>query len=211
MKILNLYAGIGGNRKLWGDEHEVTAVENNPEILSIYESFFPEDKTILGDAHQYLLNHFQEFDFIWSSPPCPTHSRVRKQLAFRRNKDGEKYLQNKPVFPDMRLYQEIIFLQGYFKGFWIVENVISYYEPLIKPQKIARHFFWSNFKIKPIEIKGATHQATIKEMQNHKGFDISQFKLKHRKDTILRNCVDSNLALHILNCALNKSEEQKTF
>lgn len=21
MKILNLYAGIGGNRKLWGDEH----------------------------------------------------------------------------------------------------------------------------------------------------------------------------------------------
>ena len=31
MKILNLYSGIGGNRKLWGDEHEVTAVENVPE------------------------------------------------------------------------------------------------------------------------------------------------------------------------------------
>lgn len=28
MKILNLYAGIGGNRKLWGDDHEVTVVEN---------------------------------------------------------------------------------------------------------------------------------------------------------------------------------------
>jgi len=27
MKILNLYAGIGGNRKLWGDQHQVTAVE----------------------------------------------------------------------------------------------------------------------------------------------------------------------------------------
>jgi DNA (cytosine-5)-methyltransferase 1 len=27
MKILNLYAGIGGNRKLWGDEYEVTAIE----------------------------------------------------------------------------------------------------------------------------------------------------------------------------------------
>lgn len=29
MKILNLYAGIGGNRKLWtpnGDEHDITAV-----------------------------------------------------------------------------------------------------------------------------------------------------------------------------------------
>ena len=22
LKILNLYAGIGGNRKLWGDEHD---------------------------------------------------------------------------------------------------------------------------------------------------------------------------------------------
>ena len=30
MRILNLYAGIGGNRKLWGEEHEVTAVE--PEV-----------------------------------------------------------------------------------------------------------------------------------------------------------------------------------
>jgi hypothetical protein len=28
MRILNLYAGIGGNRALWGDEHEVTAIEN---------------------------------------------------------------------------------------------------------------------------------------------------------------------------------------
>jgi len=32
MKVLNLYAGIGGNRKLWPDECEVTAVENNEEI-----------------------------------------------------------------------------------------------------------------------------------------------------------------------------------
>ena len=31
MKVLNLYAGIGGNRKLWKDV-EVTAVENNKEI-----------------------------------------------------------------------------------------------------------------------------------------------------------------------------------
>ena len=33
MKILNLYAGIGGNRKLWGDEHEVVAVENVPVLV----------------------------------------------------------------------------------------------------------------------------------------------------------------------------------
>ena len=27
MKILNLYAGIGGNRKLWEENNEVTAIE----------------------------------------------------------------------------------------------------------------------------------------------------------------------------------------
>lgn len=69
MKILNLYAGIGGNRKLWGDEHEITAVEYKPEIAKIYQDFFPNDKMVVGDAHQYLLGHFNEFDFIWSSPP----------------------------------------------------------------------------------------------------------------------------------------------
>ena len=33
MKILNLYCGIGGNRRLWGNDHEVTAVENNEKIV----------------------------------------------------------------------------------------------------------------------------------------------------------------------------------
>ena len=80
MKILNLYAGIGGNRKLWGDKHEVTAVEIDPEIAKIYQDFFPKDKVVVGDAHQFLLEHYKEFDFIWSSPPCPTHSRLRKAM-----------------------------------------------------------------------------------------------------------------------------------
>ena len=39
MKILNLYAGIGGNRKLWGKEHDITAVELRPEIAAIYQRF----------------------------------------------------------------------------------------------------------------------------------------------------------------------------
>lgn len=38
MKILNLYAGIGGNRKLWGDDHEITAVEIESKIASIPKS-----------------------------------------------------------------------------------------------------------------------------------------------------------------------------
>ena len=55
MKVLNLYAGIGGNRKLWGGV-EVTAVELNPEIAHIYSDFYPDDEVIIDDANQYLLN-----------------------------------------------------------------------------------------------------------------------------------------------------------
>lgn len=200
MKILNLYAGIGGNRKRWGDEHEVTAVENDPEIAKIYQDYFPNDKVIVRDAHQYLLEHFDEFDFIWSSPPCPTHSKVRKQLCMKK-RNGETFMQNKPVFPDMRLYQEIIFLDNYFDGLYVVENVTPFYEPLIEPQKVGRHCFWANFKINKIKLKGGTHMTTIVGMEEHKGFKISHYKIKHRKDTILRNCVLPELGLSVFNDA----------
>ena len=125
IKVLNLYAGIGGNRKLWVGDIEVTAVELNPQTARIYHDFFPDDKVIVADAHQYLLEHYKEFDFIWSSPPCPTHSRMRN---LKNNcEECEK------KFPDMKLYEEIIFLTHFFKGKFVVENVISYYDPLIMP------------------------------------------------------------------------------
>ena len=96
MRILNLYAGIGGNRKLWGDEHEITAVEYKQEIADIYKDFFPNDEVIVSDAHQYLLDNFKEFDFIWSSPPCQSHSSFRQNICVR-------YRGTEPVYPDMRL------------------------------------------------------------------------------------------------------------
>ena len=144
MKILNLYAGIGGNRKLWGDEHEITAVEINPEIAMIYQDFFPNDKVIVGDAHQYLLNHYKEFDFIWSSPPCPSHG-VSRYWSSKSDNPGMNY--PSPIYPDMNLYQEIIFLTHFYKGKWVVENVVSYYEPLIKPFEYQSHYYWCNFHI----------------------------------------------------------------
>ena len=143
MKILNLYCGIGGNRKLWGEEHQITAVENNPQIAEVYKKLFPEDEVIVGDAHQYLLEHFKEFDFIWSSPPCQSHSKTNFFLS------GQGIYR----YPDMRLYQEILFLKHWFKGKWVVENVIPYYKPLIEPQRIGRHSFWSNFLIDQIKIE----------------------------------------------------------
>ena len=135
MKILNLYAGIGGNRKLWGNEHEITAVEINPKIAAVYKEFFPNDTVIVDDAHEYLRKHFREYDFIWASPPCPTHSVLQMT----------RYYDEDLKYPDMKLYQEIILLQNFYKGKWVIENVKPYYEPLIQPTfSIDRHYFWSS-------------------------------------------------------------------
>jgi DNA (cytosine-5)-methyltransferase 1 len=205
MKILNLYCGIGGNRKLWGDEHEITAVENVSEIAEVYKKLFPNDKVLIEDAHEYLIKHFQEFDFIWSSPPCPTHSVcnffLKGQGIFR--------------YPDMKLWQEIIFLKHFFKGKYVVENVKSYYKPIIEPQAIGRHYFWANFKIPDKKIdyvqigtmnssasKSAQRRAIIREAQipeliDLHGLDLTGIKLKNKRQ-ILRNCVLPELGLHII-------------
>ncbi len=192
MKILNLYAGIGGNRKLWKG-HDVTAVEYDESIAAIYSDFFPDDKMIVTDAHQYLLDHYKEYDFIWSSPPCQSHSSFRFNICVR-------FRGTPAVYPDMTLYQEIIFLQKHFKGKWVVENVKPYYEPLIKPTSILqRHYFWSNFAIPDKEFKkDVIRKAQIPQLQDKYGFDLSPYKLKNKRQ-VLRNCVEPELGLHILN------------
>lgn len=208
MKVLNLYSGIGGNRKLWKDV-EVTAVEINPEVANIYEYFFPNDKMIVGDAHQYLLEHFQEFDFIWSSPSCQSHSKFRKNIACSVEVGNPKGRWAKPLYPDLTLYQEVILLQHYFKCNWVVENVVAYYEPLIKPQRLQRHWFWSNNEIQDKKfVSDNVARGSISHHQNKYGFDLSKFKISSRKngqsrsqilekDQILRNCVDPQLGLYI--------------
>lgn len=183
LKVLNLYAGIGGNRELW-DNVKVTAVEIDKEIAEMYLEKFPADKMIIGDAHQYLLDNFDDFDFIWSSPPCPTHSRARFST-------WGKWL---PVYPDLSLYQEVIFLQNYFKGKWVVENVISFYDPLIKPRIILdRHYIWSNFII---------------TKKDFKPMFISDLAGSFKPHKVKRNMVNPELALHILDCAINEPQKK---
>ena len=208
MKILNLYSGIGGNRKLWGDNHEITAVEHNETIAAIYKENFPNDNVIVGDAHDYLLNHFREYDFIWVSPPCPTHSRVRKQLAFKRRKDGSVFEQNKPVYPDMTLYQEIIFLDNYFDGYYVVENVIPYYIPLITPQKLGKHLFWCNFEIPEKNFKRRGKFDSGHDLAAWLGYDISSWK-NIDKRLLLRNCVEPEIGKYIIECLIKSVKDEK--
>lgn len=191
MKILNLYAGIVGNRKLW-EEHEITSIEYDPEIAKIYSIFFPKDNLIITDAHQYLLDHYKEFDFIWSSPPCQSHSSFRQNISVR-------FRGTLAVYPDMKLYQEIIFLRANFKGKWIVENVKPYYQPLIKPDFILqRHYFWGNIEVPQKEFeKDMLRSAQIPDLQIKHGFDLTGLKLKNKRQ-VLRNCVSPEVGKHIL-------------
>lgn len=198
MKILNLYAGIGGNRALWGDEHEITAVENVPYIAEAYRKLFPNDTIIEADAHEYLVEHFKEFDFIWSSPPCPTHSKMNTALS------GWNIYR----YPDMALYQEILFLKHWFKGKWLVENVESYYNPLISPTTtFDRHYYWANFYI-PTMKTGRQYSVTDTKKEvaaQHLGIQLPEGTKNQRK--LLRNAVDPKMGLHIFN-ASQKTIEQ---
>jgi len=196
MKILNLYSGLGGNRKKW-ENVDVTAVESSKKIADIYINQFPEDQVIIGDAHDYLLKNYDKFDFIWSSPPCQSHSRMMKATRHNIRK-----------YPDMNLYQEIIFLQHFFKRKWIVENVKPYYDPLIKPTSInGRHFIWSNFNIPELHIPSpknfinSTNSKGAEALKEWLGINYEgnvYYEGNHCPAQVLRNCVHPDLGLHIL-------------
>ena len=197
MKILNLYSGIGGNRRLWGEEHEITSVEFNEDIANIYSDLYPKDTLVIGDAHKYLRDNFSKFDFIWSSPPCQSHSSFRQNMCVR-------YKGTPPVFPDMQLYQQVIFLKYNFKGLFVVENVRPYYEYLIEPTAfIQRHPFWANFEIENKDFpKDKIRSAQIPDLQKLHGVDLSKYKIPNKRQ-VLRNCVLSDLGKHVLDCAIN--------
>jgi len=202
MKILNLYACLGGNRYKWDEvaDVDVTAVELDPELARLYQERFPNDKVIVADAHQYLLDHYKEFDFIWSSPPCPTHSKARFANAANYETATDA------IYPDMKLYQEIIFLQNYFNGQYVVENVVPYYEPLIPAKKRGRHLYWTNFNL-PNQLsnrKGGliSGKNEVKKLCKYHEIDISSYKGSQRKDKIARNLVDFEAGRTILETAL---------
>lgn len=197
INVLNLYAGIGGNRKKW-ENVQVTAVEKDEKIAAVYQDLFPLDKVITADAHKYLLKNYQHFDFIWSSPPCQTHTKMVKGTRHRTEKTV--------CYFDASLYQEIIFLQNFFTGKWVVENVVPYYTPLLPATKIGRHLLWSNFVIPVIDIRTprSFFTASLQEIKDYYGiqFDTNlYYNGNHAPEQVLRNCVHPELGLHVLSQA----------
>jgi len=196
-RVLNLYAGVGGNRKLWTNV-EVTAVELDKRIGMVYQDLYPDDQLVVGDAHKYLIEHYDDgWDFIWSSPPCQSHSQIRYRLGFLNDKVSA-------VYPDMGLYQEVILLENYYKGRWVVENVKGYYKPLIIPQVVHRHYFWSNFVISDFDFGCDAHRfASHDERQVEKGMNLDKYVLPDKR-RILRECVRPELGRHVFNCAFKR-------
>ena len=203
-RILNLYACLGGNRYKWdevSDNIEVVAVELDPELAKLYQKRFPNDTVIVADAHQYLLDNYQNFDFIWTSPPCPTHSKVRHS---QKNRDSYK-----AVYPSMSLYEEILFLDNHFEGKYVVENVIPYYQPLIPAKKRGRHLYWTNFNLPNNIGERKEGQGIISKAKNEvdalckfHDYDFYKYKGNQRRDKIARNLVDYEVGRTILETAM---------
>jgi DNA (cytosine-5)-methyltransferase 1 len=103
----------------------------------------------------------------------------------------------------MGLYQEILFLKGYFDGDWVVENVNGWYEPLVEPYERQRHYLWSNFYIPEVDLAASNiYEGTIDEWEDKLGYDLSGYEFDHNKKVkVLRNCVDPELGNHVLQAA----------
>ena len=201
-KILNGYAGVGGNSKDW-DDYEVVAVEKDPKIAKVYAEMNPTHKVIVGDVIEHLLAHHSEYGFVWLSPACQANTRMIRSGKNR-----------KPRLPSLELYELKIFLDFNFKGKYCIENVKPYYKPVIEPTAtIGRHLFWANFEIdENIEVKQPKNfiklgtVAGSVELKDWLGINYKgnlYYEKNHDPCQVLRNCVHPKLGAHILNCAIS--------
>ncbi|MCE7740456.1 MAG: DNA cytosine methyltransferase [Candidatus Heimdallarchaeota archaeon] len=141
-KVLDLFAGVGGTAKgiqTFLQEKNIpfqyVAVENDPETIKAHLKLNPDSEIEFRDAY---LTSIKDYDFIWASPPCTSHSQLNMYMNRKQ--------------PDMRLWSLITRLQQQQIPF-IVENVEPYYrEPIPHTLELGRHRFWSNKPIIPFEV-----------------------------------------------------------
>lgn len=215
IEVLNAYGGIGAcMHNLDRDKYSVTHVEINEEIAQANKELHLEDTVIRADAKKYIEENYFGYDYIWASPPCPTHASLRKA--------GAKNGQYKAKAPDMDLYSIIIFLDEYFNGEWTVENVQPFYDRLDKQEqerqealqtvippaeKTSRHLFWSSHEI-PETFVGTQNINTSnhREMMKWLGIELERSFDSVEKRKVLRNCVHPKIGEAILNARKTKQQ-----
>ena len=225
-KALILFAGIGGFcQNIDWTGWDVTAVEIEPEIAQCYQDRFPNHKVIVGDAMEYLQNHWKEYigkdNLIQASPPCQTYSKLRYQLGVLGNHSEKPNAQMDHVFIDPMLIQCIAFLATLptdNSPIWIVENVRPYFDWLIKfaPKfhfSLGRHYIWTNACL-PIFLPPVP-QTAAKRIMNKKtgkenidffsldrcrdayGVDLTKYPKIKNKRQVLRNMFEPELGQYI--------------
>jgi len=210
MKILNLYAGLGGNRRLW-DGHEITAIEYVPEIADVYSKQFPDDEVFIEDVLEFVRHHnLDRYDFIWASPPCVTHSCA---TSFHR-----RYVPDLTQTHGLRIFFDYQIKNK--ETYYVIENVQPFYKlpSEWKPSvKLGRHCFWANFHIrKPkepiaderIHYDMTKHKRTrslymrgsIKLLAKYHNFDLKLLEgfTKTRKDKVLKNMTHHLIGKYVL-------------
>ncbi|MCE4607314.1 MAG: DNA cytosine methyltransferase [Desulfurococcales archaeon] len=197
IKILDLFAGMGGVAKgiqgyldKLGLDYEYIAVDIDPIVLKLHKEFNPKSIVIRRDAYSFTVDELMQYDFIWASPPCQSHSKLN---AIRKRFN-----------PDHRLWYLIHRLYNTYRPF-VVENVQLYYKPLFKPKtKIGRHLFWSNL---PITDKCSIHlpYKELKMMNIHDLIEYHKVPTKiligvsyMRKRKYLRNMVHYSISYCIM-------------
>lgn len=219
MKVLNLYAGIGGNAKLWREtanyydtEIHITHVEINSELCKELKIIFPDDEVLNIDAHDYLLwlaenDKLNDYDIIWTSPPCQTHSRMNRINSKRFHKSS---------YIDPSYIQQIILLKYNFNGCYFVENVFAYYGILFDGVQIGRHVIWSNIDINDlgynISNKKNLFDLSMEELQYEYGIKLSKniylnYPDSHCPKQVYRNAVHPQLGALLLDRYLNKNRQ----
>ena len=112
----------------------------------------------------------------------------------------------------MKLYEEILFLDNHFNGKFVVENVLPYYEPLIKAKQRGRHLYWTNFNLPNIltdrKCKIGSGTNEVKKLCDFHEINIDHYKGEQRKDKIARNLVDYEAGKTIFETALGIIRKQ---
>ena len=196
MRVLDLYAGLGGSDKgirsvleKKGIDYEYVAIEIDPKVAEAHRKNNPGSRVIVADALSWLPE-VKNFDFVWASPPCKTHSKWNMVWASRREKHPK---------PDPTLW----FLIREFRSLginFVVENVDPYYKDPCKPTiKIGRHQFWTSFPIKKFDFISREKpfpEMTIRDWLQYHQLETVEGKAQDKRQA-LRNCTHYSIAAGI--------------
>ena len=114
----------------------------------------------------------------------------------------------------MIIYQQIILLElvskgenPRFKGKYVIENVVPYYDPLIPAHKRGRHLYWTNFNLpntlsnRKSPVFGNSTDELNKLCEFH-DYNFKQYKGKQSTVKIARNLVEYEAGKTILQTAI---------